>query len=90
MSSVQQAVEMGMSIEEMVANGISEREAKLEMARRVFGDEVQFDRHGKPIEQGIGSAANPSENHFIALAKNEGQAAADAARAAVAKRNKGA
>lgn len=35
---------------------------------------------------GIGAPGNESENHFLALEKYEGKAAADAARAAAAKR----
>jgi hypothetical protein len=30
--------------------------------KAVFGFDFKRDRHGKPIEQGIGSAAQPSEN----------------------------
>ena len=47
----------------------------------VFGHDVKFDRNGKPIEQGLGSASNPTVQHFQALERAEGKAAADAARA---------
>ena len=70
-----------MTVDEMVANGISKKEADLEMARRVFGHDVQFDRHGKPIEQGRGSLKQPTEQSFAALLKAEGSAAEAAARA---------
>jgi hypothetical protein len=90
MASVQEIVEKGMNVEEMVANGISKREAELEMAKRVFGEDVQFDRHGKPIEQGKGSLVQPTEQSFQALLKAEGSAAEAAARARAAKYNKGA
>src|SRR6202035_600775 len=33
----------------------------------VFGHDHRTDANGRAIEQGIGSAANPSENHFKAL-----------------------
>jgi hypothetical protein len=47
----------------------------------VFGVGFKRDRNGRPIEQGIGSPANPSPQHFAMLEKYEGKAAADAARA---------
>ena len=52
----------------------------------VFGHDVKFDRQGRPIEQGIGSIGNESHNHFLALEKYEGKAAADAARQRANKR----
>jgi hypothetical protein len=50
--------------------------------RHVFGHDYKVDKHGKPIEQGIGSPGNESENHYRALEKYEGAAAAAKARAA--------
>jgi hypothetical protein len=47
----------------------------------VFGHDVKFDRQNRPIEQGRGSASNPTEQRFAALERAEGKAAADAARA---------
>jgi hypothetical protein len=87
--SVQQAVEEGMSVEEMIANGISKKDAEFKMAVRTFGEgAVQVDRQGRLVitELGRGSAANPCEQSFTAIEKYEGKAAADAARAAAAKR----
>jgi hypothetical protein len=56
-----------------------------EAARRVevdvFGEGFRRDRFGKPIEQGIGAPGKENEQHFAALEKYEGKAAADAARA---------
>jgi hypothetical protein len=81
-----------MTVEELVDEGYSRAEAELIMAKRVFGDDVKFDKHGKPIETGRGSAwslANRPElnvNHYAAIEKYEGKDAADAARAADAKR----
>jgi hypothetical protein len=49
--------------------------------RTVFGENYRTDRLGKPIETGIGSPGQESHNHFTALEKYEGKAAADAARA---------
>lgn len=40
--------------------------------KNVFGHDVKHDRQGRPIEQGIGSASQPSANHFAALATAEG------------------
>jgi hypothetical protein len=63
-------------------------------ARNVFGHDVQFDKHGKPIEQGIGSAAsanrNPraNENHFRAIGKYEGAEAEAIARQAAIQKGK--
>jgi hypothetical protein len=37
-----------------------------EEERHVFGVEVKHDRNGNPIEQGIGSAAQPSRNSIEA------------------------
>jgi hypothetical protein len=51
--------------------GASEAEAAEIEARYVFGSDYKRDRNGKPIEQGVGSAANPSLNHFMALKKAE-------------------
>jgi hypothetical protein len=44
-------------------------EAELEMARRVFGHDVKFTPDGRPIEVGIGSAQNQTEQHRAALAQ---------------------
>jgi hypothetical protein len=40
-------------------------------AKNTFGADYKRDRHGRPIEQGIGSLGNESLNHFHALKKNE-------------------
>jgi hypothetical protein len=85
MSSVQQAIEDGMTVREMIENGISQKEAELRMCRRVFGEDVRFDSRGRPIEQGKGSLVQPTEQSFAALLKNEGSAAEAAARARAAK-----
>jgi hypothetical protein len=60
---------------------LSPEEKKLHRAaeaKNVFGADHKTDRHGRPIEQGIGSASQPSLNHFQALAAAEGQDVADA------------
>ena len=46
----------------------------------VFGAGFKRDRNGRPVEQGIGAPGNESVNHFLALEKAEGKAAADVAR----------
>jgi hypothetical protein len=55
-------------------------------ARNVFGADVQFDKQGRPIERGIGSAAQPTANHIRALEKAEGVEAALIAKQAAAQR----
>ena len=71
----------GMTIAELLAQGMSLQEAEHEMRNRVFGAGYRTDRNGKPIERGIGAPGNETEQHFAALEKYEGKAAADAARA---------
>jgi hypothetical protein len=71
---------------ELIEEGMTPEEAKREMDRRVFGFNVTYDRSGRPVERGRGSAAQPTEQHLAALEKAEGAAAANAARAAAEKR----
>jgi hypothetical protein len=52
------------------------------MEDAVFGVGCPRDRHGRPIEQGIGSASQSSSHHLAALAKEK---AADDQRKAMAK-----
>jgi hypothetical protein len=56
----------------------------------VFGVNVTYDRHGKPVESGIGAPGNPHNHisHYQALEKYEGKVAADAARERDAKLKK--
>lgn len=39
--------------------------------KQVFGHDVKHDRHGEPIEQGKGSAAQPSRNSLEAYKANQ-------------------
>jgi hypothetical protein len=72
--------------EELSEMTAEERKAHAEAERRnVFGHDYKTDRHGKPIEQGIGSASQPTENHFLAVAAALGQDEADRQRAAAIK-----
>jgi hypothetical protein len=48
----------------------------------VYGVGFQRDRRGKPVEQGRGSASNPTEQHFQALERYEGREVAVRARKA--------
>jgi hypothetical protein len=65
--------------EELSEMSAEERKLHFENERKnVFGHDYKTDRHGRPIEQGIGSASQPSLNHFQALAAAEGQEVADA------------
>jgi len=59
--------------------------AKRKVEEDTFGVGFQRDRHGKPIERGIGSPGNLTENHFAAIQKYEGKSASDRARAAARK-----
>jgi hypothetical protein len=59
-----------MTAEELIASGKSPEQAKKIMSDRVFGVDHKVDEAGKPIEQGIGSAANPFKStHEAALKK---------------------
>ena len=71
----------GMTIAELVGEGMSLERGRKRDARACFRLGYQTDKNGKPIERGIGSESNPSEQHFAALEKYEGKAAADRARA---------
>jgi hypothetical protein len=75
------------SPEELAAMTPEEREAwKLGEIQAVYGAGAKRGRDGKFQEQGIGAPGNESVNHFLALEKAEGKAAADAARARANKR----
>jgi hypothetical protein len=41
--------------------------------KNVFGFDHKTDRHGNPIEQGIGSKGNESVNHFASMRKAESE-----------------
>jgi hypothetical protein len=43
----------------------------LDLEIDVFGVGFKRDENGRPIEQGIGSASNPSPQHFAALAREK-------------------
>jgi hypothetical protein len=60
--------------------GLSEAQAKQRCAEDVFGVGFKTDSRGRPIEQGLGSAANPTDQHFRAMEKYEGKESADKAR----------
>ena len=73
---------IAMTVAELMAQqGMSRQDAEHEMKKRVFGEHYRTDRQGKPIEDGIGSIAQPSESHLAALEKFEGADAANLARA---------
>ena len=79
---------IGMTVAELMANGMSRQDAEHEMKKRVFGADYKVGRDGAVIESGIGSigSAVDQEAHFAALEKAEGKEAADLARAKAAKR----
>jgi hypothetical protein len=41
------------------------------VAKNVFGHDHKKDRHGAPIEQGLGAKGHETANHFTALKKAE-------------------
>ena len=53
-------------------------EAEQQALTDVFGVGFRRDKHGNPIEQGIGSDSNITEQHIAAVRKYEGEAAAQA------------
>jgi hypothetical protein len=56
---------------------------QLDQQKVVFGHDHKVDKHGNPIEQGIGSdPANRGPNHYAAIRKYESVEAERAARAA--------
>jgi hypothetical protein len=59
-----------MNVNELMEwDGLSREQAEREIAGRVFGVGHQLDKHGTPIEQGIGSAAQQSAQHKAAVEK---------------------
>jgi hypothetical protein len=70
-------VRAAMNLQELMALGLSHEEATREMEKRVYGEDVQYDKNG-PVEKGIGSAwsiANRPElnrNHFASILSKEG------------------
>jgi hypothetical protein len=64
----------------MQQHGMSEQQARQRVEEDVFGVGFKRDRHGNPIERGIGSAAQLTEHHFKALERSEGLEAAERAR----------
>jgi hypothetical protein len=73
--------------EELSGMSAEERKAHFEAeARNIFGHDFKRDRHGKPIEQGLGSPQQPTRQHINALRAAEGDDAANAAIEAAKKR----
>lgn len=73
--------------EELAEMDEEERAAYFEGERKaVFGDNYKLGRDGKPVEQGIGSASNPTIQSMAALLAAEGpDAYARAVKAATAR-----
>jgi hypothetical protein len=57
------------------------REAEIQANSDVFGIGYKTDKHGRPIESGIGSDSNITEQHIAAVRKYEGESAAQAVQA---------
>jgi hypothetical protein len=56
------------------------REAEQRALTDVFGQGFRRDKHGNPMEQGLGAPGNETEQNFAAILKYEGPAAEQAAR----------
>jgi hypothetical protein len=67
--------------EQSIRKGLTPEQAAQAELEAVYGAGFKRDRNGRPLERGIGSSANPSEQHFTAIERWEGKDAADAARA---------
>jgi hypothetical protein len=63
-------------------------EAKRQALNDVYGVGHKTDARGNPIEMGIGSPSNMTEQALVALEKAEGKIAADRAREAAARNKK--
>jgi hypothetical protein len=65
-------------------------EAEQQALNDVFGVGFKRDKHGRPLEQGVGSDSNITEQHIAVVRKYEGESAAQAviARAERLKANK--
>jgi hypothetical protein len=76
------------TIEELEVMSPEEKRAHFaEEEKIVFGQNFQRDRHGNPIEGGIGAPGRESVNHMASILKYEGQDAYQAACDAIWKRN---
>lgn len=69
MSEEQTTVKLpnALTLGELMGEGKTTSEAKRIMADRVFGVGHSHDEEGKPVEQGLGSPANPTPQHKEAL-----------------------
>lgn len=56
-----------MTFDELIGAGNTPDQARIIMNKRVFGDNHEVDAQGKPIEQGKGSAKQPTPQHLAAL-----------------------
>jgi hypothetical protein len=65
----------GMNVKELMDfDGLSQEQAIHEMNERVFGVGYKVDKHGVPIETGIGSAANSTANSRAAAERARARA----------------
>lgn len=56
-----------LTLDELVGGGMSLEAARRVLRDRVFGVGHKVDEDGKPLEQGLGSPANPTPQHIEAL-----------------------
>lgn len=60
-----------MTVEELMAEGKTLEQAKHIMAEKVFGVNYSKDKDGNPVENGKGSALQPTQQHLDAIKVNE-------------------
>jgi hypothetical protein len=71
-------IRAAMTLTELMQVGLTADEARREMDRRCYGSDVEYDRHGAPIEKGIGSPwsirrhPEKNRNHFLNILQHEG------------------
>jgi hypothetical protein len=66
----------GMNVNELMAwDNLTQEQAEHVMNERVYGVGYQIGKDGNPIERGIGSAAQQSESHKAAVARERARQA---------------
>ncbi len=59
------------TVNDFMAMGMSSEQAQHKVRQDVFGHDYKTDAKGNPIEQGLGSALNPTSQHKAALAREQ-------------------
>ena len=55
-----------MTVSEFMEKGLSHKEAVHKVNQKVFGENYKRDARGRPIEEGVGSAAQPTQQSIDA------------------------